>query len=320
MPRRAMITGISGFAGLYLAEHLLECGDAVLGCSPDGGWLDSPPRCAERVELIGWDIGQEGPPPAKVRRVVERFAPDAIYHLAALSVPADCGQSEPSPAALAVNVGGTRRVLELAASLASRARVLLVSTSHVYVSVTLASPRVDETSPLDPRTGYARSKFLAEEETRLAVAELGCDALIVRAFNHTGPGQTPRLMLPQWAKQLAAGGSQPIEVYTRDAYLDMTDVRDVVRAYRLVMEHGQRGETYNVGSGINRRSGDILDLLCTLASQHHRPTIELRPGLIQGPIADTSRLTAVTAWRPEISLETTVMDTLEWWRGRSSSG
>jgi GDP-4-dehydro-6-deoxy-D-mannose reductase len=310
-----MITGISGFAGLHLAEHLLGCGDAVLGCSPEGGWLDAPPCFAERVEMAGWDIGQEGPP-AAVRRMVERFAPDAIYHLAALSVPVDCGQCEPSPAAVAVNVGGTRRVLELAASLGSHPRVMLVSTSHVYSAATPGWPRVDENSSLDPRTGYARSKFLAEEETRRAVSELGCDAVIVRAFNHTGPGQTPRLMLPQWARQLVAGGSQPIEVYTRDAYLDMTDVRDVVRAYRLVIEHGQRGETYNVGSGINRRSGDILDLLCALAGQAHRPTVELRPGLIQGPIADISRVAAVTGWRPEIPLEKTVMDTLEWWQGR----
>jgi GDP-4-dehydro-6-deoxy-D-mannose reductase len=192
--------------------------------------------------------------------------------------------------------------------------VLVVSTSHVYRPVTHDSPRVDETAPLDPRTGYARSKFLAEEETRLAVDQLGCDAVVVRSFNHTGPGQTPRLMLPQWARQLTAGGSQPIEVYTRDAWLDMTDVRDVVRAYRLVVEHGQRGTTYNVGSGVNRRSGDILDLLRTLAGQPDRPAVELRPGLVQTPVADNTRLVRATGWRPEIPLEKTVIDTLQWWR------
>ena len=319
MPRRAMITGISGFAGPYLAEHLLESGDALLGCSPDGKWLhETPPPLAGRVEMVGWDIGREGPPPDLARRAIERFAPDVIYHLAALSVPADCGPRDPSPAALAVNVGGTRRLLELAASLASRPRVLLISTSHVYASVTTQAPWVHEAAPLDPLTGYARSKFLAEEETRRAVREHRCDGVIVRSFNHTGPGQSPRLMLPQWASQFAAAGSQPIEVYTRDAYLDMTDVRDVVRAYRLLAEHGETGETYNVGSGINRRSGDVLDLLRAIAGQPDRPTVELRPGRRQGPIADNSRLVHATGWRPRISLENTVADTLQWWRERST--
>lgn len=319
MPRRAMITGVSGFVGPYLAEHLLECGDMVLGCSPDGMWLDSLlPSVVGRVEMVGWDLGLEGPLPGVARRTIERFAPEVIYHLAALSVPADCGEVEPSPAALAVNAGGTRRVMELAASLAGGARVLLASTSHVYASVPFEAPYVDEAAALDPRTGYARSKFLAEQETRHADCELGCDGVVVRAFNHTGPGQTPRLMLPQWARQFAAGGTKAVEIYTRDAHLDMTDVRDVVRAYRLLAEHGERGATYNVGSGVNRRSGEILDVLRTVAGQADRPIVELRPGRRQWPIADPTRLVRATGWRPLIALEQTVADTLEWWRQRSS--
>ena len=355
MTRRAMITGISGFVGPYLAAHLLESGDAVLGCSPDGGWLDPPPRwpvpvdtivetnstgrchardcvsmpnlrCApgghgtrptDRVEMVGWDIGLDAPPPDAARCAIEQFAPDAIYHLAALSVPADCGEFEPSPAAMMVNVLGTRRLLELAASLVSHPRVLLISTSHVYAPVSTQSSRVDETFPLEPRTGYARSKFLAEEELRRAICQLGCEGVIARSFNHTGPGQTPRLMVPQWARQLVADGSQPIEIYTRDASVDMTDVRDVVRAYRLLMERGESGATYNVGCGISRRSGDILDLLCTIAGQPDRPIRELRPGLRQCPIADNTRLVRATGWSPVIPFEKTLGDTLEWWRGRS---
>jgi len=317
MSHRALITGLPGFVGGFLAEHLLECGDAVLGCSPDGEWEPtSPEELRHRVELVAWDIGDGDGLCEEARRRIERFRPEAIYHLAALSVPQDCGEDEPSPRAVAVNIDGTRRVMELAASLPSRPRVLLTSSSHVYAPVSAESPKVDETAPLAPRRGYGQTKLAAEAEVRRAVEGAGCDAVIVRGFQHTGPRQSPRMMLPEWARQFAQGGSEPVKVHTRDARIDLSDVRDVVRAYRLLMERGERGEVYNVGSGVSRRSGDVLDVLRAMADPK-RPIEELRPGFKQDPIADITRLVRRTGWRARVSLETTVADTLAWWRSEA---
>ncbi len=316
MPQRALITGISGFVGGFLAEYLLTAGDTVLGLTPDGRWTDSsPPSLPSRVQLLAWDLGQPQNVSELVRREIEGFAPHAIYHLAALSVPRHCGDEQPTAQAVALNVDGTRRVLDLAAQLPSRPRVLLVSSNHVYGRVDHGSFRVDEETPLAPRTAYGRTKLAAEEEVRRAVRQHDCDALIARAFQHTGPRQIAPVMLVDWVRQFAGGGSNPIEAYTCDAHLDLCDVRDVVRAYRLLMEHGESGTAYNVGSGVNRRSGDILDLLRRMADPD-RSVVELHPGFKQEPIADVTRLVRVTGWSPDIPLEQTLADTLDWWRRR----
>ncbi len=325
MSQRALITGISGFVGGFLAEHLLDSGDAVLGVSPDGRWMaSSPAALASCVEVLPWDVADRSAPDDEARRRIEDFRPTAIYHLAALSVPADCGCDEPSPAAAAVNVEGARRVVALAESLSdgSRSRgprLLFTGSSHVYAPVSAASPTVDETAPLEPASGYGLTKLAAERIVLQAARTGRCEAVVARAFQHAGPRQSDRMMLPQWARQLAAdsavGESEPVEVHTLDAYIDLSDVRDVVRAYRLLVERGENGSVYNVGSGVSRRSGDILNALMRIAGSR-RPVIELRPGRKQDPIADTARLRAATAWRPEIPIERTVADTLQYWRQR----
>jgi GDP-4-dehydro-6-deoxy-D-mannose reductase len=313
MAHRALIIGVSGFAGGFLAEHLLDAGDAVLGIAPDGRWMaSSPPSLGRAVELVSWDIGRpEGPEPSVVRRI-EQFRPDAIYHLAAMSVPADCGEVTPTPVAVEVNVEGTRRVLELAAALPGCPRVLFTSSSYVYAPVASSSPRVAEDAAVGPRCGYGKTKLAAEELAQRMRKEMGVDVVIARAFQHAGPRQSPRMMLSQWASQYAVVG-KPVEIYTRDAHVDVTDVRDVVRAYRLLIERGRSGEVYNVGSSHGRRTGDLLELLRGIADPG-RPVVELRPGPKQDPIADIARLTADTGWQPEISIERTVADTWEYWR------
>lgn len=314
MGYRAFITGVTGFVGGALARHLLDCGDAVLGCSANGSWeTNSPKDLFDQVELVDWDLAAESPVPQQTRRRIEAFRPDCIYHLAAMSVPTDCGNEDPLSRATAVNVGGTQRVLRLARSLAPRPRILLTSSSHVYAPVSARSPRVDESAPLQPRGGYGQTKLAAEAEVRRAVECDGCDAVIVRSFPHTGPGQNLPLILPQWASQFAAGGPEPVEVHTCNAMIDLSDARDVVRAYRLLVERGRRGEVYNVGSGKSLRSGHLLDILRRMADPD-RPIVELHPGHKQDPIADISKLVRCTQWHAMIPLETTVADTLAWWR------
>lgn len=315
MKRRSLITGISGFVGGFLAEHLLERGDEVLGTSPDGRWLHESSDLLVRnaCQPVAWDLSHpEGLEPDERSRI-EHFAPEVIYHLAALSVQDDCGDTGPSERALAINVSGTREVLQLAGELPTRPRVLFVSTAHVYAPVDPDHPHVSEDAPLGPSRSYGKTKLAAEQAVRDAATRSGCDTVIARSFQHTGPRQVPRLMLPQWVRQVAKNSSDPIEVYTRDAWLDLCDVRDVVRAYRLLAERGESGGVYNVGTGRSQRSGDILTQLLDIAGCD-RPVVETRPGHRQEPIADNTRLIDCTGWHPTIPLHQTISDTLTYWR------
>jgi len=310
----ALITGITGFAGGFLAEHLLAAGDRVLGTSRGGRWAsDSSPSAANRCELVAWDVSRTDAAQSAARDAIECFAPDAIYHLAAISVPGDCGGRQPTDEAYRANVLGTRRVLELAASLPSRPRVLVVSTSHVYASTPSSAP-LNEDAPLGPERGYGITKLAAEQEAAKAVAS-GTDVVIARAFQHTGPRQAPRMMLPEWARQFANPARPPVKVLRLNAYIDLSDVRDVVRAYRLLVAHGATGGVYNVGTGRSLRSGDVLAELARLADPA-RVIEEVDSAPKQDPIADIDRLIAATGWRPEIAWQQTVADTYDYWRGR----
>lgn len=306
---RAFITGITGFAGGFLAEHLLSCGDEVLGCSRRGEWPAWAGEDLRRIDVLTWDVGETAAGDS-VQRVLGDFSPDCIYHLAALSVPSDCGTMEPTERAIEVNVRGTERVLDLAAMLPRQPRLVFISTSHVYGKATRRDQRFDETSSADPQRAYGKTKLMAEAAVRRAVAEHAVEAVIVRAFQHTGPRQEPRLMLPEWVEQLADPSIKSIRVKHLDTWIDLTDVRDVVRAYRLLAQRGESGGVYNVGSGVARRTGDILAALLKISGLS--PTIvEIQPGAEKfDPIADVQRLQRATGWRPQISLEQTIADTL----------
>lgn len=308
---RALITGVTGFVGGHLVRHLLSCGDRVLGASNNASWPEDWREFQSTVPLVAWDLSAGLPD--SVFRAAHEFAPDAIYHLAALSIPADCGADEPTPLAIAVNVEGTRAVLELARRLPSRPRVLFISSGHVYAAPAGGEPVVDENCVVAPTSAYGHTKLAAESLVRAYVADHGVDAVIARAFKHAGPGQSPRLMLGEWASAFARDSDEPISIRCLDSHVDLSDVRDIVRAYRLLVERGRRGETYNVGSGINRRCGDIFFRLREIAAPH-RAFRETMPGWRQEAIADIRKLVADTAWSASIPLDVTLSDTLEYWR------
>jgi GDP-4-dehydro-6-deoxy-D-mannose reductase len=309
---KAVITGVTGFVGGFLAEHLLAKGDEVLGFSHSGNWPDDiSPEVRERVPLHAWDVGQ--PDLVEIARRIGDFEPDYIYHLAALSVPQDCGEIKPTVQARLVNYLGVGHALALATLLRRRVRLIFTSTSHVYSPVTLESYRMSEDSPLGPVNGYGQTKLLAEKLLWAAPRDSNVEIVIARAFQHTGPRQESRLMLPEWARQFSRRGNDPIEVRNLDTYIDLTDVRDVVRAYRLLAERGVPGRIYNVGSGVRRRNGEIFELLQRQADSA-RSVKELSPGVRQTPIADITRLVTDTGWRAEIPIEQTVTDTLAYWR------
>jgi GDP-4-dehydro-6-deoxy-D-mannose reductase len=308
---KALVSGITGFAGSHLAEYLLSCGDSVVGVSCSGQWPSDVPRSvSDQIPVLRWDLAR--PLPATVMDVLTGFAPEAIYHLGAISVPGDCGDSQPSARALAVNVGGTRRMLRLAARLSGHPRLLLASSCYVYAPVDGERPRVSEQAPLDPAQAYGRTKLAAEREVLAAVKRGLVDAVVARAFQHTGPRQSPRMIVPDWARQFATG-CDPIRVVCLNTFLDLSDVRDVVRAYRALVLDGESGGVYNVGSGCCRRSGDLFDALRQQCDPN-RDMVECAPGRRQHPIADISLIRRDTGWLPEVPLADTLADTLRYWQ------
>jgi len=313
---RAFITGITGFAGSHLYEHLIDCGDKVLGCSRQGAWRAGfSPENAEDATILEWDVSLAMPEP--VKQVVAEFRPDCIYHLAAMSVPADCGRGEPTAEATAANVEGTRAIVDLALSLNPRPRVLLISSSYVYSNVTPETATVHEDAATEPAGGYGKSKLAAEDVLLEAARGSRIEGIVARVFQHTGPRQSPRMIVPEWARQFVRG-VEPIEVGSLNTYLDLTDVRDVVRAYRRLIYVGESSGVYNVGSGVCLQSRSIFEKLCA-ASDSNRHAKEVAPGHRQHPIADISKIVKHTGWKPSIDLDQTLTDTLAFWQNQKTS-
>ncbi|MBA4019915.1 MAG: hypothetical protein C0483_22340 [Pirellula sp.] len=311
---KAFITGINGFIGSHLAEYLRAVGDDVLGSVRGGETLrHAPPG----VEAVAWDLASPTSD-AHVRKAVTQFAPDVVYHLAALSISADCGADEPTAAAQAVNVEGVRRVLELAGSLPRPPRVVFASTSRVYAPVEPSSPVVNEQSPCDPQSAYGKTKLAAEAICRRAQEASGQDVVIARLFPQAGSRQDPRLMLAEWARQLT--GTEPvIRVGNLHVTVDLLDVRDGVRALRDVASHGASGAIYNIGSGSPCTTGELFELLRRTAGDR-RPWQERELIPRSDPIADLTALAACSDWTPTISRAETVAEVWTYWHNRDRSG
>jgi GDP-4-dehydro-6-deoxy-D-mannose reductase len=289
---RAFVTGAGGFVGSWLAAHLRECGDEVVVTDSE---VDVTDPVALRESLVGSE-------------------PEAVYHLAALT---HVGRSYEDPfPVVRVNALGTLSVLEAARACAKRPRVLVISSAEVYGSVTEKDLPLTEESPLDPVSPYAASKVAAEFLGIQAFLAHGLEVLRVRPFNHVGPGQSTQFAVPALASRIVratAAGESWIPVGNLAARRDISDVRDVVRAYRLLVCDGVPGEVYNVCSGRVVSIEEIVIRLLKLSGAD----LELRtdPGLVR-PIdvpvlqGDPRKLEEQTGWRPEISLDRTLGDVL----------
>ncbi len=304
---RVLITGAAGFVGRHLTEHLTACGDEVLLVDRH----DFP-----GAALPGVDITDA----AAVAAMLEQLRPTAIYHLAGW---ADVGGSWKAPVeAFRANAEGTLNVLSAAVD-AGVERVLAVSSADVYGKVEPAELPLTEDSPLRPASPYAASKVAADYLGLQAWLGRGLPVLRVRAFNHLGPGQTDKFVAPAIASRIARaerdGNTAPLPIGDLSARRDFTDVRDVVRAYRLLMEKGEAGEVYNVCSGTDLAVQDLADQLLAQARVELRFETDpelLRP--VEVPVLRGShdRLTDATGWEPEIPIGQTLTDLLEDWRAR----
>ena len=293
---RVLVTGSKGFVGQWLIAHLEDSGDEVIG-------LDTEVDITEPVGL---------------RDVVVTAAPDAVCHLAALSsVGASWGASQ---ATYEVNTVGTANVLDAALACRARPRVLLISSSEVYGRVSPEDLPLGEDRPFAPVSPYAASKAAAEMIGLQAWLGSGLEVMRARPFNHTGPGQRPDFVVPALAQQIAAaldGGADRLSTGNLDARRDITDVRDVVRAYRQLLVGGRAGRVYNVCRGEAVSIRHVAERLLALAGAELPIVVDpqrVRPVEIPELRGDRSRLESETGWRPEIPLDSTLGDVLAYWQ------
>jgi GDP-4-dehydro-6-deoxy-D-mannose reductase len=314
-----LITGVTGFAGSHLAEALLNRGDVVLhGTSRRPEWPAELVHLATRVTLHPCDLAAGG---QALLDLLREARPDCIYHLAGYAA---VGRSFREPdAAWDGNLLATRRLYEAVASWGGKPRIVYVGSGLIYGDAIPDRPQ-DEDTPLLPASPYAASKAAADLLSYQATRDPGLDIVRVRPFNHIGPRQSPQFALAHFAQQLAAieCGLQPGVLETGDLSpcRDLTDVRDTVQAYVLLMARGRRGGAYNVASGWNWSMRDVLDALLRLstAKVEMRQRADLvRPTEQHVAQADAGRLRRETGWQPHYGFEQTIADTLEYWRRRT---
>ena len=313
---RALITGISGFAGSHLAEQLVaETDFGVWGVSR--GSHDHLSYLGDRATFVRGDLTER----AFVDEVLEKAQPDLIFHLAAQ---ADVVRSWEDPwGTFTTNVLAELTLLRALVDRDLDCRVLVVGSAEEYGDVPEADQPISEGTSLRPRTPYAVSKVAQDLLGYQFFASHGLAVVRVRPFNHLGPRQGEGFVAADFAKQIAeveAGRRSPVvRVGNLSARRDFTDVRDIVRAYRLLLQKGLPGEAYNLGSGVARSIRELLHGILGHSSQEvaiEADPARARPSDVPLSVCDASKLREATDWWPRISFEDTLGDVLQDWRLR----
>ena len=321
MSNTILVTGASGFVGshlLTLLDRTSERDTLVAWRRPNTGLQaarSSPPRPSPTTDRVTWrDVDLLNS--VSVNQAMAELPPSQVYHCAGV---ADVGGSwSNNYETLRTNVMGTEHVLSALQDQGIPARVLVTGSALVYRPSATA---ISETAPLGPINPYGLSK-LAQEMLALATSgQEGVTVVVTRSFTHIGPGQAPSFAAASFAKQIAhieAGQSKPIlSVGNLNACRDLTDVRDTVRAYQLLMTSGTHSTPYNVCSGEAHRVSTVLKGLLAAASLRvsvREDPARARP--IDNPLllGDRTRITRDVGWRPEIPLSRTLEDLLNYWR------
>jgi GDP-4-dehydro-6-deoxy-D-mannose reductase len=298
---RVFITGAIGFVGGWLLSELARGGHTVVS-APGPQELD----IADRDGLARW-LSQTGGPP------------DAVVHLAGMAFAPDA-KSDPAEA-FRVNVGGTVALFEALRLVGIKPAVLVTGSSDVYGQPKAADLPLNENAPIAPAHAYGMSKIAQEASAIEAAVRHGFPVVVTRSFNHVGPGQRPVFVVPAMARRVIAmqrGERNYIPAGNVDVRRDLTDVRDVVRAYRLLLERtaqdpAPQPRVVNVASGKAVTVRFIIDQLCEIVGL--TPRIQVDQSLVRDddPVeirGDASLLRELTGWRPEIPLRTTLIDVL----------
>jgi GDP-4-dehydro-6-deoxy-D-mannose reductase len=298
---RAFVTGADGFVGRHLLAHLAERGDDATGVDRDCDVTDSN----------------------SVLAALERARPDVIYHLAALT---HVGDSWKNPVEFTrVNVLGTKNVLDAARAVVPDATVVLVSSADVYGVVREVDLPIHETFRVAPANPYSSSKVEAEHVAHDSHRVWGQRVIIARPFNHVGPGQSVHFVVPALVDRLLGAlesGADEIPVGDLSTRRDFSDVRDVVRAYRLLDQYGVAGEVYNVASGHDVGLDDIAAQLVESIAPGVRLVRDetlLRPVEVPVMRGSFEKIHEVSGWEPTIPLATSLRDVIDDVRGRRAA-
>ncbi len=312
-----LITGATGFVGTHLRRYLREATDwQVTGTA----FPERPPEsCYPRERCVALDARDD----ARVRALLREVRPDAILHLAAQShVPT--AYKDPWDT-LENNIKGQLNLLEACVALELKPRFIAVGSGEEYGRATEDELPLRESHPLRPENPYSVSKVAQDALGYQYFRSYEIPVMRVRPFNHVGPGQSERFVLPAFASQVArieAGKQEPVlRVGNLSPARDFTDVRDVVRAYHLLLLHGEPGEVYNISSSRARTVQSLVDQLLALAEVEI--TVETdperyRPADVPIIYGSAEKLEAATGWQPEIPFEKTVADVLAEWRAQEN--
>ena len=316
---RVLITGATGFAGSYLVQALREerqsSFDIFGTCFPDR-------PCESEKQFYFLDIRSQ----QDVKKVARDVKPDWVFHLAAVSNVRYSWENRTET--LEINVVGTHHLLEAVKNFSPGARILFVSSSEVYrfdKKRGHAATAATEKTALDILSPYAYSKVAGEMMCKFYERAEKLDIVVARPFPHAGPGQSEDFVCSDWAKQIAEieSGKKPpvIQVGNLDVVSDYCDVRDVVRAYILLLKKGKRGEVYNICSGRAISLKKILDMLVKEADMRERIAVKkdaakLRKVDIRVRLGKNNKIRNEVGWKPEIPIEQTLRDLLGFWRQR----
>jgi len=312
---KALVTGVNGFAGSHLAEYLLSAGVEVCGILRPGRRIIDSLRRA--VALYEAELTQA----PQVAKVIKEVRPDLIFHLAAQSA---VTRSWEDPAGtLNNNIIGQLNVLQAVIAAQIDPKILILGSKEEYGMLYPEELPVKEENPLRPTNPYGVSKIAQDMMGYQFFRSHGLGCVRVRPFNHLGTRQREEFVVPSFAKQVAeaeAGLREPIiHVGNIEVKRDLTDVRDMVKGYYLALLQGETGEVYNMGSEIATPLRWVLDFLLNhsrVALFVEQDPSRLRPGEITESVCDCSKFKAKTGWQPQIPLEETLADVLEYWRKR----
>lgn len=314
---RALITGITGFAGSHLAEYLLaEHPDVeVFGIYRWRSRMENIEHLRSKVTLLECDLRDY----TSVHAALATSRPDYIFHLAAQSfVPSSWTAPNET---LTTNVSGQTNLFEAIRALGLDPAVQIACSSEQYGLVLPDEVPIKETNPLRPLSPYAVSKVAQDYLGYQYYMSYGLKAIRTRGFNHTGPRRGHVFVTSNFCSQVAAielGMQEPvIRVGNLDAIRDFTDVRDMVRAYWLAVTKGKPGEVYNIATGEGIVIREMLNRIVEMAQVEVKIETDparLRPSDVEILIGDSSKFRADTGWEPRIPFEQTLRDLLDHWR------
>jgi len=313
--RKVFITGITGFAGSFLAEHLLKQDYEVHGTYLDEGSLTQVEEFKQNLKLYKINLLQK----EDIDNLILELKPDEIYHLAALTSPA---QSFKMPTqTISNNANAQIYLFESVIKAGITPKILVVSSADIYGLVEEKDLPISEDTPLNPSNPYAVSKITQDYLALSYYNFTNLPIVRVRPFNHIGPRQAPSFVAPDFAKQIAEieRGIKPpiIKVGNLEAKRDFTDVRDMVRAYQLALTLGKPGDVYNIGSGKSLQIGDILKILLSFSNisiKTEKDKNLVRSIDTKNRICDVTKFKNLTHWDTKIPLEQSLLDLLNYWR------